>query len=102
MESKIFSIGDIVALKSHPFIPENTAIILSRDHLTLSPLLVVIEISKSSYKIEKNKYETYKYDCIWFSTKTYKFEVSEIYEDQLKLIQKASEVIAVDSIERGT
>ncbi|MFS2185596.1 WYL domain-containing protein [Mucilaginibacter sp. Mucisp84] len=101
MESKVFSIGDIVALNSHPYLSENTSVIISGDHLALSPLMVVIEISKSSYKIDNVKHETYKYDCLWFSTKSYKFEISEIYEDQLKLIQKTS-AADIEVLERGT
>src|SRR6218665_3967299 len=94
MESKIFSIGDIVTLKSHPYVLDNSAIIISGDHLSLPPLMIVAEIAKSSYKVAEIKHATYKCACMWFSPKSYRFELSEIYEDQLKLIQSAT--VAVD------
>ena len=101
MESKIFSIGDIVTLKAHPFVSENTSIIVSGDHLSVPPLMVVIEISKSSYKVDKKKIDAFRYDCMWFSSKSYKFEVSEIYEDQLKLIQAGSKPLDINIATRG-
>jgi len=101
MESKIFSIGDIVTLKSHPYIADNTSVILSGDQISLPPLMVVTEIAKSSYKSGEKRYDTYKYDCIWFSPKSFKFEVAEIYEDQLKLIQKTKPAVEISGLERG-
>lgn len=101
MESKIFSIGDIVTLKSHPYILDNTSVIVSGDQLSLPPLMIITEIGKSSYRSAEKKHDTYKYDCIWFSPKSFKFESAEVYEDQLKLIQKAKPVIEAESLERG-
>ncbi|WP_198170283.1 WYL domain-containing protein [Mucilaginibacter arboris] len=101
MESKFFSIGDIVTLKSHPYVSENTSIIVSGDHLTLPPLMVVTEISKSTFKADEKKVDTFRYECIWFSPKTFKFETADVYEDQLKLIKKSALAIDPKSIERG-
>jgi len=102
MESKIFSIGDIVALKSHPYILENTEIIISGDHINLPPLMIVIEVGKSSYKAGKNRVETYLYTCTWFSSKSYDFETFDYYEDQLKLIQKGKLTVKLDELHRGS
>lgn len=101
MESKLFNIGDIVALKSHPYYENNKEVIISGDPLAISPLMIVSEVFKSSDSFAGTKHDTYKYICLWFSPKTYKFEDATIVEEDLKLIQKRTNTVNTDLIKRG-
>ncbi|SEN04248.1 WYL domain-containing protein [Mucilaginibacter gossypiicola] len=101
MISKLFSIGDIVAIKSHPYIQQNTEIIISGDHLSLSPTMVVTEIYKAKYSFSGKKTDSYKYKCFWFSTKSYEFEFAEIDEADLKLIAPCAATINIGLLKKG-
>ncbi|RKR84269.1 WYL domain-containing protein [Mucilaginibacter gracilis] len=101
MESKLFSIGDIVTLKMHPYSDGSTEIIISGDHIMLPPLMVVAEIYKAKQSFSGVKSDTYKYRCTWFSPKPYKFIFAEIDEDDLKLILKCSSTINRNYLKRG-
>ena len=101
MESKFFSIGDIVTLKSHPYSNGSTEIIISGDHIMLPPLMVVVEIYKAKQSFAGIKSEIFKYKCIWFSPKPYKFIHVEIDEDDLKLILKCASTINKNCLRRG-
>ena len=78
MESKLFSIGDIVTLNVHPYGTESTEIIVSGDHIMLPPLMVVVEVYKARQSFGGKKSDIYKYKCVWFSPKPYKFIYAEI------------------------
>lgn len=101
MESKVFSIGDIVALKTHPYFDGNTDVIISGDHISLSPLMVIVEIYKSKQRFAGVKIDIYKYRCTWFSPKHYKFIPAEIDEEDLKLVVKCSSSINKNCLKRG-
>jgi len=101
MNSKLFSIGDIVALKNHPFFEENTDIIVSGDHLSLSPLMIVTEVHKAKYSFSGAKEDSFKYKCVWFTTKSYKFTHAEIDEANLKLIQSCISTININILKKG-
>jgi hypothetical protein len=101
MESKFFSIGDIVALKTHPYFEKGTEIILSADHLMLSPLMVICEIHKATINFGGTKIQTFKYECTWFSTKTNEFIKKDIYELDLKLIKKCTSSLNKNLLQRG-
>jgi hypothetical protein len=101
MVSKLFSIGDIVALKTHPYLYGNTNIIISGDHVMLSPLMVVVEIYKSKQRFAGVKTDIYKYKCTWFSPKPYKFVPTEIDEEDLKLVVQCSLSINKNCLKRG-
>jgi hypothetical protein len=101
MESKLFSIGDIVTLKSHPYSDGSTEIIISGDHIMLPPLMVVAEIYKAKQSFSGVKSDTFKYRCIWFSPKSYKFIFAEIDEDDLKLILKCNSTVNRNYLKRG-
>lgn len=80
------AIGDIVSLKSHPYILNVNDILISGEPLQLPPLMIVIEIFES----KKSGGETngVEYTCMWFSSKTNKFERSKIKDALIKLILK--------------
>jgi hypothetical protein len=101
MESKLFSIGDIVALKTHPYFDGNTNVIISGDHIMLSPLMIVIEVYKSKQRFGGIKTDIYKYKCTYFSPKSYKFIPAEVDEDDLKLVVKCSSSINKNCLKRG-
>jgi hypothetical protein len=101
MESKFFSIGDIVTLKVHPYSNGSTEIIISGDHVMLPPLMVIAEIYKAKQSFSGVKSDTYKYRCTWFSPKPYKFIFAEIDEDDLKLILKSTSTINRNYLKRG-
>lgn len=93
-----FEIGDVVALKTHPFSLETNNIIISGEYQMLPPLMVVIEVIVGT-KIKKPSVDMFK--CIWFSTKQNEFKDSFFTEDNLKLIKHANpetEVIIGDTV----
>ncbi len=101
MDFKLFSIGDIVALNSHPFFHENTDIIISGDHLSLSPLMVVTEIHKARFSFAGKREDSYKYKCVWFTTKSYRFTHAEIDEADLKLVLSCNSTVNVNALKKG-
>lgn len=101
MESKLFSIGDVVALKTHPFYDGNTNVVISGDHLMLSPLMIVTEVYKSKQHFNGEKTNIFKYKCTWFSTKPYKFIITEVEENDLKIIIKCTSSINKNFLKRG-
>lgn len=98
-----YEIGDIVAVNSHPYFENLTKIIASGDTVLLSPLMVVIEILKIKEKVKDNLTlkETYRYTCIWFSTKSCQFNNSTLYENDIKLIKKNISSIFPPSLKAG-
>jgi hypothetical protein len=86
-------LGDIVSLKSHPYIHKLSSIAISGDHMLVSPLMVVVEIlldsrdqfdEKSGEELSKKGNAQCK--CIWYSHKSFQFEEAWIYSKQLKVI----------------
>jgi hypothetical protein len=76
-----FSLGDIVALNSHPYDQFLTSVIISGEPQLLSPLMVIIEVlndtrnqydEKTGEEISKTGNSQCK--CIWFSNKSHQFE----------------------------
>lgn len=94
-------LGDIVALKSHPFTATNTDVIIGGEAQQLSPLMAVVEIvieSKNNFdeqtKDSKGKKQC---KCIWFSNKSSQFEEAWLSDNLLKIIssnEKKGEVEA--------
>jgi hypothetical protein len=103
MESKLFSIGDIVGLKTHPYLKNSTDIVISGDHLTLPPLLVVTEVYREKQKAigKECHLETFKYKCLYFSVKQYRFVELSASESDLKLIVSTASTIYAPSLKRG-
>lgn len=103
MNSKLFSIGDVVALKSHPYFEGLTNIIIAGDHNLISPLMIVVEV----LKIKNNKYKgstsikNIKYRCIWFSSKSFCFNEIWLFEADLKLILRNTPNIDASTLNRG-
>lgn len=86
-------LGDIVALKSHPFTATNTTIIISGDAQHISPLMVIIETlieSKNIYDEQTGDLKGKKQcKCIWFSNNN--FEEAWISSEHLKIIESKEE-----------
>lgn len=89
-----FKIGDIVALGSHPYFESVTEILISGDHLTISPLMVIAEVlndAKTAFdevtgtQISDKNHGQCK--CIWYSSKSGQFEESWLSTKHLKLIE---------------
>lgn len=87
MDSNIIALGDIVSLKSHPYLPGITDILVSGEPLQVSPLMIVVEISESLKGEEGNASD--EYTCLWYSSKSNKFERSKIKGRFVKVIFKA-------------
>lgn len=92
-------LGDIVTLKSHPYLYDIGNIIISGESLHLPPLMIIVEIFESIKK-EENKFVA-EYTCLWFSSKTHKFERSKIKGAFLKLIFKAKPSIEPQQLVPG-
>lgn len=98
MELGQIAIGDIVSLKSHPYFLNVNDILISGEPLQLPPLMIVIEIFES--KKSGGESSSVEYTCLWFSSKTNKFERSKIRGVFLKLLYKC-EVITPQSLKAG-
>lgn len=92
-----FNVGDIVALHSHPYFENLTSIVISGDHITIPPLMVVIEVlldlRDSHDEITGNKVTEKgqgQCKCVWYSTKSNKFEEAWIKTVHIKLIKEYS------------
>ena len=94
IESSQLNLGDLVALKSHPYFDNLTDIIISGEPQLISPLMVIIEIlndAKDQFD-EKTGEEILKKGnaqckCTWYSNKSYQFEESWISSKLLKVIR---------------
>lgn len=98
MELGQIAIGDIVSLKSHPYILNVNDILISGEPLQLPPLMIVIEIFESKNSVGET--HNVEYTCLWFSSKANKFEKSRIKGVLIKLIKKA-QLIPDQSIKAG-
>lgn len=87
------SLGDIVALRSHPYFDNLTDIVIGGEPQLISPLMVCVEMlndSKDQFD-EKTGEEILKKGnsqckCMWYSTKSYQFEEAWISSKLLKVI----------------
>jgi len=103
MNTRLFSIGDIVSLKSHPYQHGVTNIIISGDHIMIPPLMVVLDILKTQQNIlgSAGKVDTFIYTCTYFSPKIYEFKAVQVIENDLKLIQSNDFTINKNILKRG-
>lgn len=95
MSVSLLGLGDVVALKSHPFSEEFSTAVLSGDPQLVSPLMIIVEYieeSKDQFDEKTGALITQKGSrqckCLWFSTKTYQFEDAWISSRLLKIIVK--------------
>lgn len=93
--SQNLKLGDVVAVKSHPYYHSNREIIISGDVVNLSPLMVVSEVSISSRdehdEMTGEKISTKgdgKCKCTWYSLKANSFEYAWFPFESLKLIEE--------------
>ena len=88
-------IGALVTFQSHPFIDNNTSILISGEHLMITPIMVIVEI----LKIVKDEYsetdgiaiatkDNFHCKCIWFSSKNSQFEEAWFYSKTLNIIKE--------------
>lgn len=94
MTSNTPSIGDIVALNSHPYHSTQTNILIGGEPQLTSPLMVVVEtVSDAQNLFDENvgmqihdKGKSCQCKCIWYSTKSHQFEEVWISSKVLKKI----------------
>lgn len=94
MASNIPSIGDIVALNSHPYHSTQTNILIGGESQLISPLMVVVEtVGDAQNSFDENvgmqihdKGKSCQCKCIWYSTKSHQFEEVWISSKVLKKI----------------
>lgn len=100
-----FEVGDIVALKSHPYSKELLNVLISGDPLNITPLMVILEVVK-----ERTQYNEhtgvelngkFKCRCYWYSQNTSKFEEKWVNSDMIKLIKRGQEKIQKEELIPG-
>lgn len=91
-------LGDVVALKSHPYFEKYTETVIAGEHQLTSPLMVVAEILKDiktqfneKTGEEESRIGFSSVKCIWYSHKTNQFEEVWISSKMLKLIEKSGD-----------
>lgn len=106
----LFNLGDIVALKSHPYTSELQNILISGEPQLVSPLMIIVEIIKDSQDVFDEftgvnlqlKGKTANCKCIWYSSKSSQFEEAWLSSKLLKLVKRRDKTIAksdvIDSI----
>lgn len=105
-EKHKFSVGDIVALSSHPFTSLQHDILIGGEPQLLSPLMIIVEIvgdSQNLYdenvgnQIQGKFGSTAQCKCIWYSSKSFQFEEAWVSSKLLKKIkQKDSTLTETD------
>jgi hypothetical protein len=100
-----FALGDIVALKSHPFFRNLTSVLISGEPQLISPLMVVVEYieeTRDQYDEKTGDAITRKGNCqckcIWFSNKTYQYEETWVSSKLLKVIKRNENVLNKDDL----
>lgn len=97
LEKHNFSIGDIVALSSHPFTSLQHDILIGGEPQLTSPLMIIVEIvgdSQNLYDVNvgnqiQGKFgSTAQCKCIWYSSKSFQFEEAWVSSKLLKKIQE--------------
>jgi len=102
MESRLFNIGDIVSLNTHPYLEDLTNIIISGDHLMIPPLMLISDVLKLEMEIlGRGKTKIFEYKCVYFSPKKYEFVQVQKLETELKLIKRSTTNISATSLRRG-
>lgn len=101
-------LGDIVALKSHPYF-NNASVLISGDPQFLSPLMVVVETvreTKDQWDEKTGNQSSYKTSmqckCIWYSSKSNQFEDAWIHSNLLKVIESKGESLTKEQLHLGT
>ncbi len=111
MPSNTPTIGDIVALNSHPYHSTQTDILIGGEPQLIPPLMIVVEIvGDANHSYDENigmqiqeKGKSCQCKCIWYSTKSHQFEEAWLSSKVLKSIkiQETKDSI-VKSIEYGS
>jgi len=104
MINNFFEIGDIVAVKTHPYFNELTNLVISGDPGMIPPLMIVTEVFKSqrtAFGKGSLKEEAVKYRCHWFSSNSLSFLTTDVFEGDLKLIKKNTHNICPSALRRG-
>ncbi len=103
MELQNFTLGDIVALKPHPYKLNTVNIVISGDATPLPPLMVVVEIVRIKHNKPEGKADisNFKYKCLWFSTKSFRFLDAWIFESDLKIIEANNKCVDSTAVKRG-
>lgn len=96
---KTVNIGDVVALKSHPYFRNLTNIKVSGEPLHLSPLMVVTEIFLG--KMKAGEEPVFRCKCLWFSSKMQTFEHAWIKLIDLKIVSVKREYIVPNLLSPG-
>ncbi len=94
MTSNTPSIGDIVALRSHPYYSDQTNILIGGETQLISPLMIVVEtVGDAQNSFDENvgmqiqeKGKSCQCKCIWYSTKSHQFEEAWLSSKALKKI----------------
>ncbi|RQO69770.1 hypothetical protein DBR43_17070 [Pedobacter sp. KBW06] len=79
-------IGDLVTLKSHAYVENLTSIIITGDHNSLPPIMMIKEI----YRIKNNNNSTvdhFIFKCIWFSSGSNTLQEGSFKDVHLKAIK---------------
>ncbi len=97
-KGKTIKIGNIVAVKNHPYQQNNTKIkIAAYNHFT-PPLMVVIEKkSGKGYSADTGEKDCDLYNCIYYSTTNGAFEKNWFKGDQLKSLEDSDESFYKDN-----
>lgn len=102
----LFNLGDIVALKSHPYTSELQNILISGEPQLVSPLMIIVEIIKDSQDVFDEftgvnlqlKGKTANCKCIWYSSKSSQFEEAWLSSKLLKLVKRRGKAIAKSDV----
>lgn len=93
----IFSLGDLVTTKNHPFFKDSTSkvIIKARAEFT-PPILNIFEINLPEFFNENTGKKIIQYHCVYYDTKLGDFETRWFKENELKLIKSYEDINELD------
>ncbi|MDI9868584.1 WYL domain-containing protein [Flectobacillus roseus] len=102
----LFKVGDIVALRSHPYTNFQHKVLISGEPQLISPLMVIVESIGDLQDVHdeftginlQKKGETSNCKCVWYSSKSAQFEEAWLSSKLLKLIQEKVETVSEEIV----
>jgi len=103
MNNSFLKIGDLVSLKSHAYNEKLTSVIISGDHNSLPPIMIVSEIYKIESHSNGQSITNHHIVCIYFSSKSNLVQEFKIKDIFLKKIEyKKPEIEETNQFEIGS
>lgn len=87
-KDNLFSLGDLVSTKNHPYFQDSTSKILIKARAEFTPpILNIFEVNTPEYFNENTGKKAIQYHCVYYDSKIGDFETKWFKENELKAIK---------------